>query len=392
MQPPSRLKLDNSTGPRLLLSIRHAIEARRLRTTSPAELPEVLGIKLTNRCNLRCTHCYQWNESGHHRDMGWAEQNLDLDVSVIERVLDETRAVQSRLYLWGGEPFVHREIERILALLAQHRRVSTICTNAYYISAHINRLCDISEFTELLIAVEGFEAEHDSLRGKGSFRKVMATIDELLGLRAAGRYNGKIFIHTVIHDQMIGKLYDLLKYIEELKIDMILLCFPWYISDYTSRAMDDFVHDRFDWLIDVGTGRHSWDAYKYRIEPASIERLLEDLGRINTRTWTTKVRYQPGLEFDEIEAFVRGMPMSARCATTCRVLDRRTDITPTGDVVACKFFPEFAIGNLRDNTLSALWQSDRYHRIRETLGQQLSPACSKCSALYLHADSPPQHI
>ena len=27
-------------------------------------LPDVVGVKLTNRCNLRCKHCYEWNEQG----------------------------------------------------------------------------------------------------------------------------------------------------------------------------------------------------------------------------------------------------------------------------------------------------------------------------------------
>ena len=31
-----------------------------------SDIPYVIGIKLTNRCNLRCKHCYEWNESGYH--------------------------------------------------------------------------------------------------------------------------------------------------------------------------------------------------------------------------------------------------------------------------------------------------------------------------------------
>jgi len=97
-------------------------------------------------------------------------------------------------------------------------------------------------------------------------------------------------------------------------------------------------------------------------------------------------------EFDEIEAFVRGKSMTARCASTCQVLHTRADVVPNGNVVACKFFPEFSVGNLHDQRLGTLWTSDHYNRIRQTFGQQLSPACSKCSVLYLHAHSTPLHI
>jgi radical SAM protein with 4Fe4S-binding SPASM domain len=392
MQPRSKFTLNEQSGALLLRTVQNVIEARRQREASQLDLPETLGIKLTNRCNLRCAHCYQWNESGYHRDMSRSDQNLDLDIAVFERLLEETRSVKSRLYLWGGEPLVHREIERILQLLEADSRETIICTNAYFIKNHIDVLCRISDSLELLIAVEGFEAEHDALRGRGSFCKVMGALDELLRLRAEGRFRGKLSIHTVINDRMIGRLYELVELFQLKGIDLAILCFPWYISDATSREMDAFVRDKFDWLIDVADGRHSWDAFKYHIAPESVEPLMEELRRINERMWTTKVRYQPGLEFDEIESFIRGEAMTARCATTCRVLQTRADITPTGNVSACKFFPEFSVGNLHDQSLGVLWQSEPYDRIRRILGQQLSPACSKCNVLYLHEHSTPLHI
>lgn len=392
MQPSSKLDLNEQSGALLLRTVRNVVEARRQRHASKLDLPDTLGIKLTNRCNLRCAHCYEWNESGYHHDMSRAEQRLDLDIQVFERLLEETRPVKSRLYLWGGEPLVHRDIVRILDLLAHDPRETTICTNAYFIAKHVDALCRISENLELLIALEGFESEHDLLRGKGSFSKVMTQIELLLRLRAQGTFKGKISIHTVINDRMVGRFYELLELYESREIDLVLLTFPWHISEETSREMDEFVSAKFDWMIDVGKRRHTWDAFKYRLAPASLEPLLAELKRINGRTWTTKIRYQPDLEFDEMETYVRGQSMTVRCATTCRVLNSRVDINPTGNVSACKFFSEFSVGNLHDQPLATLWRSERYERLRQVFGEKLSPACSKCNVLYLHAHSTPLHF
>jgi hypothetical protein len=82
MQPNCRLNLTDQTGPLLLRSVKHAVEARRHREANQRALPETLGIKLTNRCTLRCAHCYQWNESGYYRDMDRGEQDLDLDIAL----------------------------------------------------------------------------------------------------------------------------------------------------------------------------------------------------------------------------------------------------------------------------------------------------------------------
>ena len=32
-------------------------------------VPSSVGIKLTNRCNLRCKHCFEWSETGYHHNM-----------------------------------------------------------------------------------------------------------------------------------------------------------------------------------------------------------------------------------------------------------------------------------------------------------------------------------
>jgi len=392
MQPHCKLELNDLSFDLLKRTLRNAVLARRQRHLNPLSLPETLGVKLTNRCNLRCMHCYQWNESGYHRDMAQAEQRLDLDIQLFERVLDETRPVKSRLYLWGGEPLAHHKIERILELLERDSRETTICTNAHFIGKHLDAICRISDNLELLIAVEGFEIEHDALRGKGSFSKVMSQVGALLRLRGEGIYKGKISIHTVINDRMVGRLYELMAFYERCGVDLVLLCFPWYISEDTSREMNEFVSEKFNWLMDVGEERHSWDAFKYHIDPENIEPLMADLSRINSRVWKINIRYQPGLEFDEIEEFVRGKSMTARCATTCKVLSTRVDIAPTGKVSACKFFSEFTVGDLNNQPLNEIWQSEAYDKIRAGFEHQLSPACSKCNVLYLHSHSAAMHI
>lgn len=394
MQPTGHVKLNDESFERLKRTLQLNVEAHRLRKEKKDLLPQVLGIKLTNRCNLRCNHCYQWNEDGYHRDMAREEQMLDLDIGLFEKVLAETQSIKSRLYLWGGEPLFHRNITEILDLLTKYQRETIICTNAHFLDKHFPAICRISESLELLIAVEGFEAQHDSLRGKGSFNRVMSQIDELMRLRKAGIYKGKVSIHCVISDGSINRLYELMEFFEDKGIDLVLLCFPWYIADETSREMDAFVKERFGWLIDApnGTTRHTWDAFKYCVSPINVDALIADIKRINARIWKTKIRYQPGLEFDEIEGFIRGKSMTARCATKCSVLNTRVDITPNGKVSACKFFSEFVVGNLNHESLQEIWNSDAYGGIRSILGDKLSPACSKCNVLYLQEHSIPFNI
>lgn len=216
MQPTSRVSLDAKSFEALKRTIKNVVVPHRERKLDPGfktVMPEIMSLKLTNRCNLRCKHCYQWNESGYHHDMDTAEQNLDMDVEMIRRLLEETDEAQSRLYLWGGEPLFHRNTKQILELLQEHPRDTTICTNAYLIPKYEEELCAISDNLELLIPIEGFEAEHDLLRGKGSFQKVIESVERLLELRRQGRFRGRISVHNVINDNMIGRLYELVEFL-----------------------------------------------------------------------------------------------------------------------------------------------------------------------------------
>ncbi|WP_458119538.1 radical SAM protein [Paenibacillus sp. Z6-24] len=389
MQPRSEVTIDREAFKLIKRTVRNAAVSYRNKAKDPTykmPIPQSLGIKLTNRCNLRCTHCFQWNEDGYHHNMEKAEQNMDLDPAIFKQLLDDTKSVKSRLYLWGGEPMFHRQFSEILGHIQNDRREMTICTNGLLISKHLDQILDLSENLELLIAVEGFEREHDLIRGKGTFQKTMKEIDQLVELRDQGIYKGRISVHAVINDNMIGRMAELLEFFESKKLDLVMLCFPWYISRETSVKMDHYFAENFSWLRQLDE-RHisSWHAFKYKINPDKMEALMDDLHQINERVWKIRVRYQPGLDYDEIDKFIHGEEMTSRCSNNCLALTSRTDIIPDGSVMPCKFFAEFTAGNLKEKSLKEIWDSEEYEQIRKTINEGgLTPACSKCSVLYLH--------
>jgi MoaA/NifB/PqqE/SkfB family radical SAM enzyme len=272
MQPKSKVDIDNNSLNIIMNTAKNIAIPRRERRKDPGyatKMPEVVGIKLTNRCNLRCAHCYEWNENGYHHFMDEAEQSKDLDFSLLSRVINETKEEQSRLYLWGGEPLCYAWFSEMADQLEKENREITICTNALLVEDKIDSILKLSDNLEILIPIEGFEKEHDAIRGKGNFNKVMSVVDFLGDLRRRGVFKGKISVHTVINDAMIGKLYDLVEFFEKKDIDFVMLCYPWYISDKTSKEMDSYFAKHFNWL-DNHDPNKSWNAFKYRINSEYI--------------------------------------------------------------------------------------------------------------------------
>ena len=346
------------------------------------DLPEEVGLKLTNRCNLRCKHCFQWNEEGHHRDMPMVEQKRDLDFAIIREIFEATQETKPNLYLWGGEPLIYSDWDKLVDLLDEDPRWTAVCTNGLDIEHRLEGLLRISRTLEMSVAVEGFAAEHDAIRGRNTFARTMAGVDRLIAERDKGNYRGDVTINTVVTDAMVPRLYELLEFFEAKGVDSVYMSFLWYLSPQTSAKMDQYVKRHFNWICSESI-RPSWHAYKYHQDPQMATRLVEELKRIRDREWKLKLRYNPALGDDEVEEFLSGSDVPAQGKTRCLSIHSRLDVMPNGDVVSCKFFPEFRMGNLGEGGTRAVWHSDRFAELRETIEKNgLMPVCSKCNLLY----------
>lgn len=356
---------------------------RREGTPHTRDLPEEVALKLTNRCNLRCRHCYQWNEEGHHRDLPRAEQTRDMDIAVVREVFAATREVKPNLYLWGGEPLIYRHWDELVALLQEDPRWTALCTNGIEIERRLDSLLSISRTLEMYVAVEGFQEEHDAIRGPRAFQRTMRGIDLLLQERRRGNYLGEISVNTVITDAMVPRLHELLQFFEDRGVDTVYLSLLWYLSPETSAMMDGYVRRNFDWMHGPLHPRPSWHAYKYHADPAVAGRLMRELERVRARDWRLKLRYNPAVDDHEVEEFLMGSHRPAQGKTRCLAIHSRLDVMPNGDVVSCKFFPEFKMGSLAQQGTREVWRSDRFEAMRATIEREgLMPVCSKCNLLY----------
>jgi cyclic pyranopterin phosphate synthase len=88
-----------------------------------------LRISVTDRCNFRCTYCMPKEVFGH--DYRFLDRKELLDFEEITRV---ARAAVSlgvtKLRLTGGEPLIRRDVERLIAMLAELDAEVTLTTNA----------------------------------------------------------------------------------------------------------------------------------------------------------------------------------------------------------------------------------------------------------------------
>ena len=133
----------------------------------------LVTIAPSNVCNLRCKGCYA----------GDIYKHTTLKYEILDRVISDIKKEFGAYFfvITGGEPFAYREGGKtILDILEKHNDAYFMSyTNSTLISRDIaKRLSELGNLTPA-ISVEGFEAETDERRGKGTYKKIMAAMDNL---------------------------------------------------------------------------------------------------------------------------------------------------------------------------------------------------------------------
>ncbi len=360
-----------------------ALAAQRTRQ-AVRPLPDEISFKLTNRCNLRCHHCYEWSEDGYHQQFDAQEQSRDLEIDVVAKVLDATAERGANVFLWGGEPLFYSHWDELVELLVAHRRWTSVCTNGVYIDKRIDSLLSISDRLEMFIALDGFESEHNALRGPLSWRRAVNGLRRLVSEREAGNYHGEVTVNCVFQDSMVGKLFDFVTFLQDEGVDAVYLSYPWHISEQTAELMDDYVDEHLPGVAArVPRGSGSWHSFTFGLDLAGVDELRSDLARIDAAEWHTKVRYNPEVDDASLEGFLAGSERPASGLTRCVSINSRLDVLPSGEAITCKLFPELAIGSVATSEVAEVWHGAELEQLRETVNQHgLMPICSKCPVLY----------
>lgn len=366
-------------------------ETRRNLAVDPlyaSELPREVSMQLTYKCNLRCKHCFQWNEEGFFHSYDMARQRSELSVEVVEDVLRTTAAQRAKVFLWGGEPMMHSRFDEIADLLSEHPRIVNMCTNGLLMQRKADALLRIGSQLNLLVSLDGFEAGHEALRGTGSFRRAMRNVEFMLEQQRQGRFGGEVSVACMVSDAMVPQMYDFTRWAEDVGFNSIYWLLPWYISPDVAAAMDRFYAASFPWLDpSAGGGKATWHSYTYRLGEDRLPDLRRSMADLASRPWKLRVRYQPQVEEDEVADFVRGTSRPAQRRSRCLAISNRIEIHADGRVSACKFFPEFAVGDLHQESMAEIWRGEPFTRIRGILRETgLMPVCSKCILLYLSGE------
>lgn len=157
--------------------------------------PKTLDIQITSRCNLRCRYCSYYESAG--------EVAGDLPLGEWERFFEEAgRCAVMDVCLQGGEPFIREDLQGIVKAIVRNRMRFSILTNGTLITDGMAAfLASTGRCSFVQVSIDGsIPVTHDSMRGKGTFRRAVE------GIRTLQRHRVTATVRVTVHRKNVHDL------------------------------------------------------------------------------------------------------------------------------------------------------------------------------------------
>ncbi len=142
--------------------------------------PFFLQWHLTEKCNLRCRHCYQQSPTG---EMTYEEicQAIDEVANAVQywTIHYEVKVLPS-IHFTGGEPFLRDDVFDLLRHARWRGFTTSLLSNGTLITIDNAREIRAAEVEDVQVSLDGMETIHDGIRGRGAFRKAVTGIRNLV--------------------------------------------------------------------------------------------------------------------------------------------------------------------------------------------------------------------
>ena len=318
---------------------------------------------ITERCNLRCIHCYQEHYSIR------SELPLDQLKKIADGVILALKKwkKKGRIALTGGEPFLKKELFSLMNYLEQSKDVWKIgiLTNGILIDEKISdRLKTFQKLHYVQISLDGASEEaNDFIRGKGSYNKALNSF------RILHKKGINTRLMFTVHKRNLQEVPSLIDLAIKEKVDTLTIerfvpegkgaeCKNWLLTKEEIHKLFQYVSHRADIEYQKGT---PLKILKYRTLWANI---------------------------NPERAEATNVPLEIDLGGMCSIGIDSLTILPDGTVLPCRRLP-IPIGNLKKDSIFKIWYtSDLLWKIRnknnlkgKCKGCDLIPRCSGCRAI-----------
>jgi 12,18-didecarboxysiroheme deacetylase len=286
---------------------------------------------VTQRCNLRCVHCYAHAKNRHFdNELSTAEGRL---------LIDDLAAFGVPVLLFsGGEPLIRPDLPELAAYAVEHGMRAVISTNGTLIDPAMARNLKQIGLSYVGISVDGTEAINDRFRGvPGAYRKA---VEGIRNCREAGIKVGLRFTINRFNAGEIPAIFDLL---EAEQVPRVCFYHLVYAGRGSNLVKDDLSHEETRAAVDLILDRTA-DLHQRGLDK---EVLTVDNHADGPYLYLRLLRENPERAAQVLELLRMNEGNNSGRGIGCVSWD--------GEVYADQFWRHHSFGNVRRTPFSRIW-------------------------------------
>jgi 12,18-didecarboxysiroheme deacetylase len=311
---------------------------------------------MTQRCNLKCVHCYARSEDISYDN----ELTHDQAIAMMDDLADFGVPV---LLFSGGEPLVHPRLVEYAQYAVSKGMRAVISTNGTLITKEKAKILKDIGLSYVGISLDGLEPTHDMFRGvPGSFKRAMAAIEHC---QAAGIKVGLRFTINKRNVKDIPGIFDLL---EEKNIPRACFYHLVYSGRGSEIAKEDLTHEETRQVLDLIMDRTK-DLHN-RNKPKEI--LTVDNHADGPYLYQRLLKEDPKRAAEVLELLEMNEGNNSGRGIGC--------ISWDGEVYPDQFWREKSLGNIKDRPFSQIWtdESNEFLMKMKEKKKHVKGRCATC--------------
>ena len=307
----------------------------------------------TNRCNLRCIHCYITAE-----DRSYANELTNEEARTM---IDDLAAMKVPVLLFsGGEPLLRRDLFELGAYATQKGIRAVISSNGTLVTPEAAQRIKEAGFRYVGISIDGAEKTHDRFRDmQGCFKKALQGVRNCL---QAGVMSG---IRFTVNRHNYADLPEILDTCEREGIPRFCLYHLVYAGRGKEMVADDITPQETRAMVRMLIEKaQDWCTRGVKTEILTTDNHADGI-------YIKKYLEENHPERAEEVGTLLGMHGGCSAGT------KMSNIDPFGNVHACQFWSHVTLGNIRERKFSEIWR-DPDNPILQKMRKKAAFLTGKC--------------
>jgi radical SAM protein with 4Fe4S-binding SPASM domain len=298
---------------------------------------------LTERCNLRCHHCYQERRKVQEMTANEVKREIDGATQMFQAWEEEHGIrVSPSIHFTGGEPFLYKGLWDVIAYSKAKGYGVAMMTNGSLITKDRAKRASSLGISDIQVSLEGPPDLHASIRGRGSFNAAAKGVEHLVA--EGNRVNANVTLSRL----NAGKIEETVE---------------------VARAIG-FYGIGFSRIVPCGSGKALLDTL---LTPQELKSAYQKVVSLNSPSFEVA-------SGDPLAGMLLGTKPSVGCNLTlsgCSAGFSGVTIVSDGSVMPCRRIGLIA-GNLKNRSLRTIWASSRLlWKLRRR--ESYTGKCGRCS-------------